>query len=343
MKKISLSLLLFFSLLSIARCTSQPEFLNNDDNSTQSPLTDFGDSLQISATPYFTLTPVVNDQTDITSIYDLSPQLYLVTNDGIGLKIRDTEKNAYGYLLKENIYFADFLFETKELLFLQEAVYIYKFANKSKLEILEYDQFYYFLPAWAFENTRVSYIYRTENSNKPKATILNIDDRSKYNLDLFEMGEDFVSWSPDGKKFIVLTADSETSLPKAYLGNTSCFEHDKFTCNSQDLELLNSDPEIGFYSPSWSPNSAKVMGLCQHNLKKYQIDLCLIDLTLSNQITFLTNDFEIKNNVKWSPDGQWVAYESPYTGDQIYISRYDTDAYELFAEGELIVFWMLIE
>jgi len=122
---------------------------------------------------------------------------------------------------------------------------------------------------------------------------VNIDGKSLKQLTHNNRDDSMAVWSPNGN-YIAFTSSRDNGNSEVYIMNAD---------GSNQINLSNSPGYDG--NPQWSPDGKNLV-FCSD--RKSGINLFTINLATSkiNQLTSGSNE---KADPKWSPNGEWIAYE----------------------------------
>ena len=145
-------------------------------------------------------------------------------------------------------------------------------------------------PGWSPDSRMISYVAGGERSfyvrpaSGGQATKIPGADRTS-------------AWSPDGKKLAIQSAGM-ISVVSVADGK-----------NQQIAALKDLGLERVFYF-SWSPDGKQIACVGQHIEKGHAGPIFIISIKDSKATTLVANDTSSKYVLHWSPDGEWISYNS---------------------------------
>ncbi len=147
----------------------------------------------------------------------------------------------------------------------------------------------------------------TDESTYDEASLWQIDSNGENEIELIPQGEygwstqGIADWSPDGSKIVMAAANSKNHW------------HLYITDSNGKHPSRISKRESLYLDPSWSPDGNKIVYTAfpsdynGNDLK--HLEIFTSDINGDNE-TRLTNDKFRDHAPYWSPDGQWIAFET---------------------------------
>jgi serine/threonine protein kinase/Tol biopolymer transport system component len=167
-----------------------------------------------------------------------------------------------------------------------------------------------FEPAWSPDGIHIAFtslrdghmqIYLYDLQDNSATRLIETSDRSSAARQ--------PAWSPDGKRIVY-----------AFKRFGEAYQIWTMTDRGKDqLSLLRSGDDLSDYLPTWSPDG-KLILFTQRSVKDFSYpSLTIIDLSKKNQARRLNMGVLTIENVRFSPNGFWLAFESgPSVSSNIY-------------------------
>ncbi len=187
-------------------------------------------------------------------------------------------------------------------------------------------------PAWSPDGKWVS--FTTSRDKKNQIYLIRPDGGEAFKLTNHKEGINSYRWSPDGKKIAFTATEPETEIAKSREEQYGRFAVEDAEYRLAHLWVFDFDPEnpgepkrltegdeftVGSYR--WSPDSTKIV--FDHTpdplINSYtKSDISVLHIA-SGAISSLVTQAGSDGQPMWSPDGEWILFNTKMGDDRFYI------------------------
>ncbi len=165
-----------------------------------------------------------------------------------------------------------------------------------------------FHPSWSPDGRQIVFVSRRDDNDE--IYVMNVDGSGQTRLTRTLGYKWSPIWSPDGRR-IVFESNAGDDYPEIYMINVECVSLPE-GCGSS-LTNLTDHPAIDNF-PAWSPDGQRVAFVSNrdsdYDIYVMNIECVSLPEGCGNDLVRLTNDPADAGGLIWSPNGQWIAFES---------------------------------
>lgn len=190
-------------------------------------------------------------------------------------------------------------------------------------------------PRWSPDGRYLAFLSARPSDDKSqtekKTQVWVIDKRGGEARQLTNVKQELedYEWSPDSKQLVLVMEETEEQSDKkpkpividryhfkqdieGYLTATSRSHLYLFDIQSQKLDVLTSDKNFQDEDPVWSPDGKRIAFISNHEKdpdQSFTNDIFVMDAKPGSNATKLITAFSPNyQQLRWSPDGKWLAY-----------------------------------
>lgn len=190
-------------------------------------------------------------------------------------------------------------------------------------------------PRWSPDGRYLAFLSARPSDDKSqtekKTQVWVIDKRGGEARQLTNVKQELedYQWSPDSKQLVLVMEETEEQSDKkpkpividryhfkqdieGYLTATSRSHLYLFDIQSQKLDALTSDKNFQDEDPVWSPDGKRIAFISNHEKdpdQSFTNDIFVMDAKPGSNATKLITAFSPNyQQLRWSPDGKWLAY-----------------------------------
>jgi len=275
-----------------------------------------------STVPPFTPSPTV----PVVALAQLSPGLYVVTSSDRGLFVYDLEGDRKGFLVEGFFGSPAFHLQTRQ---------VADPTTSGDIQIIDLDtststpiapETWAVRLSWSPDSRMLAAETISPEQLLPSVGVVSVDTGTYTQLATSQdsaWAATDPTWSPDGA-WIAFSQGSPHGASDLMLVPTECF-YAPTPCVPRPHRIPTRNGSPGFYEPSWSPDSTRLVAGCS-TAHPGEVDnaLCVVDVGSGSITTVLHNPIEFysPSTPIWSPDGTLIAFQesrwiytlSPVTG-----------------------------